>query len=1187
MFKIDNFSLSIISNTLKDLKTLKFIIVLFFFSLSEISIAQSNYIWHSPNGLDTVAQNKQLLYVELDTIYFENDLQAIISHWSEIDSIYFSHSASDTLKKNYVLHLDSSMSTANFRAIIHYLDSCPQIVKVSEILGDNSEFFTTPLIMIKLNNLADSVILKNHLTSHTCSVEKVYDYNDLIWFARVNNLDSNSIQISRELHETGLFDFAEPNFSFVMQNTSTTNDPLLGDQWHLGNTGSNHNNYPGCSLPDEDISAFDAWNTVTGCQYQTIAILDDGIWPFHTDLNCNNYGQNALLADPFYTYPKDYLNYNAIPDDSTSKHGTRCAGIATAKGNNSLGIAGVAYNTKVVGIKITTIDKKSSCIAIAAAYDLAKTFDVDIVSGSFAIYHTYIVRDFPFNSYMISQSINDLAINGRNGLGTPIVQSTGNGNFSHLCQTGTPIVGFPASDSNTIAVTSSDYCGGLVTDAYFSYCADYGGNTFIAAPGVEVLTTNVDFFGGPYYNYSSFEGTSAATPIVSGVIGLMFAANPMLNYRQVKSILANSADQISYTYNSTYIADHPWRDWSPEFGYGRANAEAAANLAKNTKFTLYSNFSGTISEITGSNITLQTTDILNFKLKIKIPSSMTSYVGIAWYRNGVKIAEDVDEIHPEMPGTYMVKVTNHCTDFAVSSQDLDVIFNCATINNYFNTTITTSPLSGQPYTMEGVIHIGGNVTFTDCVIMMKSGSEIIIDPGYTLKLTNTHVSSCDRWIGIRAQFLSSNRGLLIMEKGSSVSKALVGVMLENGGYILADSSKFEDNELHMAFDNYGPFHLSRVTASKFGMLSSVSGNTHPHAISNTLKSMVYMDQIEDIEFENNIFSSINKFGLTTPTDIEMNEVSDVTIEGNTFVTDNYYSLHITESESVDILRNSFNYKNLPVSAVPGSSYDYNAIYAIQSEAIDIQENSFIGCSEAVQFYQNINLPAFCDISENLFLYNNNALIISPIEHPLYASSGANENCSTYVYQIRMNIYCNKFEENTAAILGSGNLSNQGTLSFGAANNFINNTDWDLLWKDCNSYFNYYDNRSPYANSTTSNPAYTMNGVSMSIPEFTPVFSTSNLSCVSLLIVLSTDNQNSTMFGSSISTYPNPFRDIAIVENHSNKITNCNLYNTLGNIVESFTIDKNSKKEVDLSKLPAGVYFLRTDTGANLRLVKTN
>jgi hypothetical protein len=1173
--------------------SLKVVFVILFLSIWGFSSAQTKYIWYTPNGRDTLLQNKTVLLVQLDANSFGSTLLNIISHRPEIDSIYYSHHRSDTAKKQYVVSLVSGISDSLFHRAIVLLDTCSAILKVCEVLGDTGQFLTTSTIIVRLLNRADSTILKNRLISHSCNVYKIYQYDSLIWFANVNNPDSNSIQISRKLHESGLFEYAEPNLAFFGINTSTTNDPKLSSQWYLNNTGANHLNIPGCSGGGEDISAYAAWDITTGCQYQKIAILDDGVWPTHTDLDCVNYGFNALLLDPFYQYIIDYIDSSGIPDDSSHKHGTRCAGIATAKGDNNIGIAGVAYDTRVVSIKFQSLSLKSSCIALAAAYDIAENIGADVVSGSFAIYNNSQVPTYPYQSYLVTARIQHLAEHGRNGLGIPMVHSTGNGGFSSLCQTGIPIVGFPANDTNTIAVTD---CDNLVTDANFSYCADYGGTTFLAAPGVEVLTTNVVFFGGPYWNYEYFEGTSAAAPIVAGTVGLILAANPMLNYRQVKNILANSADKVTYTYNNTYIADHPWSDWSPEFGYGRVNAYNAADMARNTKFLLYSKMNGIVSELPGPSLVVQSGDLLTYKLRVNISDNLVPYVTIAWYRNGVPIDETTAEIHPEMRGIYMAKIVNPCNGMTVYSQDLEVTYACAISNNYSNTTITTSPLSGLVYNMNGTIHIGGNVTFTDCIIMMKSGSQIIIDPGNTLTLNNTDITSCDQWTGVRVQYSNPNRGFLDIDN-SSISKAIVGVMLENGGKIIADNSRFEDNEMHLAFDAYGSNHMSQINDCKFGMLSDVSGNSHPHSISNTLTCMVYADQVTDITFDDNTFLSIDPFGLTNPTDMEFYGVIDATIDGNTFGTDNYYSLYLIDCHSTDILYNYFAYKNEPVTAVPGGSYDYNAIYTKDCESLTINHNSFLGCTEGLQFYQNLISPGTTEISKNLFLYNNNALIISPIEHPLYGAYGANENCSTYVYMMQIDIFCNTFEENTAAILGSGDLQNPSTLQ-GTGNDFNSNVDWDLLWKDCSGWAVYNEYRTtvppnpfiPYPNTSTinnPNPAYTLNGVSISVPEIIFDHSTSNINCAALSTTLTTENSILKTSTSFVAAYPNPFNSLTVFENHSGEITKCIIYDILGNKIEEFTLDKNSKKEIDMSGFASGVYVLKTDLGSKIKLIKTN
>ena len=144
--------------------------------------------------------------------------------------------------------------------------------------------------------------------------------------------------------------------------TLPTDDPYLADQWALNNDGT----FNDWSVEGADISAFDAWGIRTGAVTDDgdtiiVAIFDTGIDKDHEDLAANiwvNPGEipgngidddgNGFVDDVFgwdFTY-----NMND-PDDNFG-HGTHCAGIASASGNNSVGIAGVCWNCTVMPVKV-------------------------------------------------------------------------------------------------------------------------------------------------------------------------------------------------------------------------------------------------------------------------------------------------------------------------------------------------------------------------------------------------------------------------------------------------------------------------------------------------------------------------------------------------------------------------------------------------------------------------------------------------------------------------------------------------------------------------------------------------------------------------------------------------------------------------------------------------------------------
>ncbi|MEA5417828.1 S8 family serine peptidase [Spirulina sp. CCNP1310] len=268
---------------------------------------------------------------------------------------------------------------------------------------------------------------------------------------------------------------------------------------------------------------------------------------------------------PWGVYIKD-LNPNdtksGILDDLSldiitfNDHGTAVAGIATAVGNNSIGITGVAPNAQWAGIRVgTNITDLTLKNALTHQLD-----NIDLYSSSWGL-------GLFTHSFLALQALEQAARTH----GTPYIFSGGN----KRDQGYNVNYGAFANSSYTIAVGAVDHTGKV---------ADYsapGSSLFISAyssgSGKGMTTTDVD---GTYRN--NFGGTSAAAPVVSGVVALLMEANPDLNWRDIQHILARSADR-------TAIND-PNAQWSGsegdairhshDYGFGLVNPVKALSLAK-------------------------------------------------------------------------------------------------------------------------------------------------------------------------------------------------------------------------------------------------------------------------------------------------------------------------------------------------------------------------------------------------------------------------------------------------------------------------------------------------------------------------------------------------------------------------------------------------------------------------------
>jgi len=372
---------------------------------------------------------------------------------------------------------------------------------------------------------------------------------------------------------------ASDNYKFVCQNMiysvrATTNDPYLGNQWALENDGSaaQYNGTVGA-----DMQVVDAWAMNTGEDYIKVAVLDSGTDTNHVDL----VGNLITGFDGTGGSSKGYPNETYSNDG----HGTCTAGIIAAKGDNAEGIAGIAYDCKVIPVKIFYYINLGGIIPFttsSAGTDgiiwAIDTAHADILSNSWGLLDADIANlgiDTTLSNAVISQKI----VSGRYGKGTPMLFSSGNEGDAYSI--------WPASHPKTISVGASTMCDELKTPTDCSpegwWGSNHGNNLDVTAPGVKVLAT--DMTGALGYNgftdndYSEFNGTSAACPNAAGVLALILSEDSTLNYLEAREILSRTAEQVGgYDYDQSM--DYGW--WSDEMGYGRVNALKALQYMNST-----------------------------------------------------------------------------------------------------------------------------------------------------------------------------------------------------------------------------------------------------------------------------------------------------------------------------------------------------------------------------------------------------------------------------------------------------------------------------------------------------------------------------------------------------------------------------------------------------------------------------
>lgn len=265
------------------------------------------------------------------------------------------------------------------------------------------------------------------------------------------------------------------------------NDPMMGSEWGLAK-----------------IQAPTAWDTATGSDVR-VAVLDCGIRASHPDLA----GRVGLER-----------NFTAAATaDDRCNHGTHVAGTIGAVTNNAEGVAAVAPGVTLLNGKVLDDSGSGFFSDIDAAIQWAADNGARVANMS-------------LGGRLACPTGTQNAVNYAWNRGTVLVAAAGNDGRSGASA--------PANCQNVIGVAATD-----ANDAKASF-SNYGSEVDVAAPGVNILSTvNPDLNNGSQYAY--FNGTSMATPHVSGVLALIWATSYGTSAAAVRDRLFNTSDRIART----------------------------------------------------------------------------------------------------------------------------------------------------------------------------------------------------------------------------------------------------------------------------------------------------------------------------------------------------------------------------------------------------------------------------------------------------------------------------------------------------------------------------------------------------------------------------------------------------------------------------------------------------------------
>src|SRR5829696_3111896 len=395
-----------------------------------------------------------------------------------------------------------------------------------EIALSEARSFGSPEVLVKFKTGVSSEAIEALTSRLHDRVEDRIENADG-WEA-IDDLDNaDAASIVAQYSQLPEVEYAEPNFEIKLEETPEgplvpvlPHDPQFNDQWALANSGQRG------GKQGADISATLAWATTTGTDKLVVAVLDTGVDYTHEDLVENMWVRPATMA-PYHDNElgtiDDLNGFNAIdsaadPMDDNG-HGTHCAGIIGAEGENNIGIAGVNWKVQIMPLKFMNSGgfgtTKDAIEAINYVINRKKAgVNVRIISASWGSTQ----KSRALEAVIRKAYENDILF----------VAAAGNATVDN---DRTPH--YPSSYPNVISVAALDRHDHLASFSNFGVKS-----VMVAAPGVDILST---WLGNEYEEKS---GTSMATPVVSGVGALILAKNPRMPVDDLHKRLMDSTDPI-------------------------------------------------------------------------------------------------------------------------------------------------------------------------------------------------------------------------------------------------------------------------------------------------------------------------------------------------------------------------------------------------------------------------------------------------------------------------------------------------------------------------------------------------------------------------------------------------------------------------------------------------------------------
>lgn len=366
-----------------------------------------------------------------------------------------------------------------------------------EIVLDFRDDIPAAQITEKVNAIVQQYQVAPHLNSTFSQKDNVY----------VVKGDRNLLQALKKSGLVKNTEFIEPNY--IYNALETPNDPDYSKQWNL-----------------RSINIEAAWDETKGSG-TTVAVIDTGIT------------RVSDLKNTEFVKGYDFVNDRVEADDDNG-HGTHVAGTVAQSTNNNYGVAGIAYEAKLMPLKVLSASGGGTVSDIAEAIKFAADNGADVINMS-------------LGGGGESQLMKE-AVDYAHQKGVVIIAAAGNENRNASS--------FPARYAHVISVAALDAAG--IKAPY----SNFGAGIDISAPGGsetgKILQETIDPETG-YETFASYQGTSMAAPHVAGVAALVKASG-VTDPDDIENVLKQSARAVK-------------EDPLNHFGSGHLDAAAAVKLA--------------------------------------------------------------------------------------------------------------------------------------------------------------------------------------------------------------------------------------------------------------------------------------------------------------------------------------------------------------------------------------------------------------------------------------------------------------------------------------------------------------------------------------------------------------------------------------------------------------------------------